>query len=443
MDKKTIKVPRKILLALLLRCNGLFTTKVYLKLLFRLKMGRKLDLKAPQTFSEKLQWLKLYDRRPEYTTMVDKYAVKDYVANIIGSEYIIPTLGVWDKPEQIEWDKLPNKFVLKTTHGGGSVGVVICRDKSTFDRQMAISRLNQSLKQDIYKYYKEWPYKNVRKRIFAEQYIEPRPNVQDLPDFKWYCFNGIPRYCQVIQDRNTKETIDFFDTEWNHQDFVGLNPIAGPASQPAMRPTDLETQIYIAKQLSEGIPFSRIDLYSLGDKTYFGEITFYPMSGFGAFNPDNYNIIIGQMLTLRGVKRGGVVYKVQSNNSIRVSQPELPDYKFFCVDGAVKALFVATDRQTSGVDVKFDFFDKDYNHLPFRQGHDNADVTPKKPKSFEEMKLLASLLSKGIPQVRIDFYENNGKPLFGEMTFFHFAALTPFEPEEWDYTFGSWIELPG
>ena len=305
MNIKNIKEPRKVLLALLMRCNGLFTTKLYLRLLFRLKMRRKLDLKNPKTFSEKLQWLKLYDHRPEYTTMVDKYAVKEYVANIVGDEFIIPTLGVWDKPEQIDWDKLPNQFVLKTTHGGGSVGVVICKDKSSFDRQQAVAKLNQSLKQDIYKYYKEWPYKNVRKRVFAEQYVEPKPNVQDLPDYKWYCFNGEPRYCQLIQDRNTKETIDFYDTSWNHQEFIGLNPIAGPAARPAARPADLDTQISIAKQLSNGIPYSRVDLYSIGDKTYFGEITFYPMSGFGSFTPEKYNTILGEMLKLPGVSGGG------------------------------------------------------------------------------------------------------------------------------------------
>lgn len=139
---------------------------------------------------------------------------------------------------------------------------------------------------------------------------------------------------------------------------------------------------------------------------------------------------------------GGVICKILSDNTIRITRPDLYDYKFFCFDGVVKAMFVATDRQTPGTDVKFDFFDSDFNHLPFRQGHDHADVMPLKPKSFEIMKELASLLSKGIPQVRIDFYENNGHPLFGEITFFHFAALTPFEPEEWDYTFGSWINLP-
>lgn len=290
--------PRMICDRILEHCFTWLPDNIYLRLLYRFHIGNKLDLKKPKTFGEKLQWLKLYDRRPEYTTMVDKYAVKDYVANIIGSEYIIPTLGVWDKPEDIEWDKLPGRFVLKTTQGGGSVGVVVCKDKATFDKQKAISKLNQSLMQDIYKYYKEWPYKNVRKRIFAEQYVEPLPNVQDLPDYKWYCFNGEPKFCQVIQDRHTKETIDFFDTNWIHQDFIGMNSKAVHAVSLPPCPADLDSQILIARKLSKNIPFSRIDLYSFGDHQYFGEITFYPASGLGRFRPEEFNEIIGAMITL-------------------------------------------------------------------------------------------------------------------------------------------------
>ena len=149
--------------------------ETYVRLIYFIQFHKRLNLKNPQTFSEKLQWLKLYNRKPEYTKMVDKYAVKDYVTSIIGSEYVIPTLGVWDRPEDIEWDKLPNQFVLKTTHGGGNEGVVICRDKNTFDRNIAVEKLNKSLKQDIYRELREWPYKDVPKRIIAEQFISPSP----------------------------------------------------------------------------------------------------------------------------------------------------------------------------------------------------------------------------------------------------------------------------
>jgi len=278
---------------------------LYLKTRFRLEMGYGLDLKHPKTFSEKLQWLKLYNRRPEYTTMVDKYAVKDYVTEKIGAEYVIPTLGVWNTPEEIEWDKLPDRFVLKTTHGGGSGGVVICRDKAKLDKRQVIEKLASSLQQDIAYYSCEWPYKNVQRRIIAEEYLDPTPDVKELIDYKWYCFDGEPKYCQVIQDRHSKETIDFFDTEWNHQEFVGLNPAAGPAAEVPRRPRNLNVQIEIARKLSKDIPFSRVDLYEIGEKEFFGEITLYPASGFGSFTPDQYNYILGAMLTLPGEKRGG------------------------------------------------------------------------------------------------------------------------------------------
>ena len=271
--------------------------KIYLKLLYRYKMGRRLDLTNPQTFCEKIQWLKLYDRKPEYTKMVDKYAVKKYMAAIIGEEYIIPTLGVWDTPDDIDWEHLPDQFVLKTTHGGGSTGVVICRDKSTFDRDVAKRRLERSLKSDIYKSYREWPYKDVKKRIIAEEFIEVKGH-QDLPDYKFYCFNGEPKYCQVIRDRNTLETIDFYDMEWNHMPFVGLNPVAKNGLNPVAKPEHLTKMCEICRRLATGIPFLRVDLYVLNGKEYFGETTFYPASGIGIFTPDKWNVVLGQMINI-------------------------------------------------------------------------------------------------------------------------------------------------
>ena len=163
--------------------------KLYIQLSFRFSMGYWPNLKNPQTFCEKLNWLKLYNRKAEYTQIVDKLAVKDYVANKIGAKYVIPTLGVWDKPENIDWDILPSQFVLKTTHGGGNSGVVICRNRESFNRLSAVKKLNMSLKQDIYKKLKEWPYKNVPRRIIAEKFIEDENSPGDLPDYKFYCFD--------------------------------------------------------------------------------------------------------------------------------------------------------------------------------------------------------------------------------------------------------------
>ena len=252
--------------------------ELYLKLLFYFMMGKHLDLQHPKTFNEKLQWLKLYNRRPEYTTMVDKYAVKDYVASKIGKEYIIPTLGVWDKPEQIEWDKLPNQFVLKTTHGGGNTGVVICKDKSIFDRGKAIAKLNRSLQTDIYITLREWPYKNVPKRIIAEEYIEDSQS-KDLVDYKFFCFNGIADSVMLCLDRQEGETkFYFFDAHWQLKRY---NPrgVNAPKDFTIPKPEKIDEMFHIAEELSKGLPYARIDLYLVDGHIYFGEITLFPASG--------------------------------------------------------------------------------------------------------------------------------------------------------------------
>lgn len=286
---------KKIITKIVVKSNFLFTDEAYLKALFRLKMGYRLDLKNPKTYSEKLMWLKLYDHNPEYTKLVDKYAVKEIVAKKIGNQYVIPTYGIWERPEDVEWDKLPDRFVLKTTHGGGNTGVVICKDKSTFDKDKAIEKLNRSLKQDIYRSLREWPYKNVPRRIIAEEFIEGEGN-------------------------------------------------------------------------------------------------------------------------------------------------DLPDYKFFCFDGEVKALFVGTERATGNV--KFDYFDADFNHLDLVQTHPMSGRQIEKPACFNEMKEIAGKLSQGFPHVRIDLYEVKGRIFFGEYTFYHHGGCVPFHPKKWDDIFGSWIKLP-
>lgn len=290
--------PKKTLFYIFITFSHFLPDRLHLKLLYRFEMGKNLDLDNPQTFCEKLQWLKLYNRKAEYTTMVDKLAVKKYVTDKIGSQYVIPVLGVWERPEDIDFESLPERFVLKTTNGGGGEGVYICKDKRMIDKREAIRMMSHSMKADIYKARVEWAYKNVPKRIFAEQYMEDKPDVADLPDYKWYCFNGSPTFCQVIKDRSSKETIDFFDTDWNHQEFVGLNPNVTHAQVLPERPAHLETQIHIAKELSKDIPFSRIDLYEINNKVYFGEITLYPASGIGKFRPEQYDQILGQLLVL-------------------------------------------------------------------------------------------------------------------------------------------------
>ncbi|MDE6135977.1 MAG: hypothetical protein K2F97_00700 [Muribaculaceae bacterium] len=271
--------------------------KIYLQMLYRLQTGNKLRTENPVTFCEKIQWLKLYGNQDQYTTMVDKAAVKDYVAERIGAEYIIPTIGIWDSFDDIDIDSLPERFVLKTTHGGGSMGVCVCADKKTFDRAKARKMLNKSLSTDIYKAYRERPYRDVPRRILAEEFIE-MPGKEDLSDYKIFCFNGRPVYIQLIQDRHSGETIDFYDTEWQLQPFIGLNPAARHAAQPAPRPEGLDKMLEIATTLSAGIPFVRVDLYNINGRILFGELTFYPGSGMGRFAPSEWDTTLGQLIEL-------------------------------------------------------------------------------------------------------------------------------------------------
>lgn len=267
--------------------------EMYLKIQYWLALHKKLDLKNPVTYNEKIQWLKIHDRKPEYTMMVDKYAVRDHIAKTIGEQYSIPLVGgPWKSFKEIDFDALPDQFVLKCNHDSG--GLVICKDKSKLDKMAAEKKINKSMRRNFYWANREWPYKGVKPCVIAEKYM--------------------------VDD-----------------------------------------------------------------------------SGY-----------------------------------------ELRDYKFFCFDGEPKVMFIATDRNIS---TKFDFFDMEFNHLPFTNGHPCADKMPEKPKCFEEMKELARTLSKGIKQVRVDFYEINGKVYFGELTFSHWSGMVPFEPEEWDYKMGTWINL--
>lgn len=273
--KRLINKPSLLFRFIIIHLSPLLPDKFYLKTLFRIEMGYKLNLENPQTFNEKLQWLKLYNRKPEYTTMVDKYAVKEYVAKIIGQEYIIPTLGVWDRFDDIDFDALPNQFVLKTTHGGGNTGVVICKDKSTFDIAAAKKKLNRSLKADIYVKLREWPYKNVKKRIIAEALI----GTGNIDDYKFSCYNGVATDVMICMDRESGDTkFYFFDPEWKLLRYNKRGK-AAPKDFTLPTPKNIGKMFEIAGKLSEGIPYLRVDLYNIDGKIYFGETTFFPQSG--------------------------------------------------------------------------------------------------------------------------------------------------------------------
>lgn len=270
--------------------------KLYLRLKYRKKVGRWPNLKKPVTFTEKIQWLKLNYRNPNFCLMVDKFAVKDYVAKIIGSDYIIQTLAVWNKLDDINISTLPDQFVLKWNHDSGSIA--ICRDKAHFNIEDAKCKLSKGAQTNGFWYGREWPYKGVRPCIIAEKYLEDKSHPGDLPDYKFYCFDGEPRYCQVIRDRQSSETIDFYDMEWNHMPFTGLDPIARNGKIPVARPEHLEKMIDVCQLLANNIPFIRVDMYVVEGKIFFGELTFYPASGFGVFSPPEWDEILGNMLKL-------------------------------------------------------------------------------------------------------------------------------------------------
>lgn len=278
--------------------------KPYLQLQFWARMNRPLNLKNPQTFNEKLQWLKLYDRRPEYTTMVDKYEAKKYVADRIGEEYIIPTLGVWERFEDIDFASLPEQFVLKCTHDSG--GLVICRDKKQLNLAAAQKVLNDSLRNRYYLFGREWPYKNVKPRIMAEKYMSDRGQQTDsgeLTDYKFMCFHGTVENIFTVTERYSSDLkVTFFDRAWNRLPFERHYPTS---SKEIAKPQNLEAMIILAEELSKGIPFLRVDFYEVAGKIYFGELTFFPGSGMEEFNPEAWDLKLGQLIELPGAEKPG------------------------------------------------------------------------------------------------------------------------------------------
>lgn len=291
--------PKIIGIILLGKFSFLFSDKQYLQMMYWLHLGRKLNLKNPKTFNEKLQWLKLYNHKPEYTIMVDKVKAKEYVAKLIGEEHIIPTLGVWDDPDDIDFDALPDQFVLKCNHNSGT-GMCICRDKSKLDIEKVKAELRKGLKENYFMRWREWPYKNVPRKILAEKFMVDESGTE-LKDYKIFCFNGEPRYCQVISDRNTDEKIDFYDMHWKRLvglvGLVGLNDKVHNSEYAIPCPESFENMKQMASLLAKSIPFSRIDFYEINHQAYFGEITFFPATGFGNFNPREWNVKMGDMIT--------------------------------------------------------------------------------------------------------------------------------------------------
>ena len=283
--------------ALVKKTYFFFSNKKYLELLYKYEVGKELNLQAPKTYTEKLQWLKLYYHNPIMPVMVDKYKVKTLVTEMIGSKYVIPTLGVWDQPEEIEWDTLPDRFVLKTTHGGGGVDVVICKDKKTLNKRIVFKKLRKSLEKDSYALTKEWPYLGVDKRIIAEEYLEEHGKTS-LNDYKVMCFAGKAKLIELHEERYTSHhTQDFYDCKWNklpiNQKSYGI--ISEVVSK---KPELLNEMINLSEILADGFPHVRIDWYIVQQSLFFSEITFFDASGFDEFIPEEYNYILGDWIAL-------------------------------------------------------------------------------------------------------------------------------------------------
>lgn len=270
--------------------------KLYLKLMYRFIMGKKLNLNNPKTFNEKLQWLKLYSRDPLYTTLVDKYAVKEYVANVIGEDYIIPTIGVYEKFDDIDFSNLPDKFVIKCTHDSG--GVVVCKDKSKLDVAIAREKISKCLKRNFYYIGREWPYKNVKPRIIIEEFMEDGKN-EDLNDYKFMCFNGKVKCSFVCSDRRSKDglKVTFFDLDWNKMPFQRHYPTS---KKEIPKPVNYDKMIQLSEKLAKDLPFARVDFYEVNGKVYFGEITFFPGNGTEEFTPEEWDYTMGSWINLPG-----------------------------------------------------------------------------------------------------------------------------------------------
>ena len=269
--------------------------EAYLRRYFRAVMGKELDLEHPQTFNEKLQWLKLHDRKPEYTKMVDKIEAKKYVASILGEEYIIPTLGVWDSPDEIDFGALPEQFVLKCNHNSG-LGMCICRDKSKLDIPKVRRALRRGLRENYYLHGREWVYQDVKPRILAEQYLVDESGTE-LKDYKIMCFNGSAKCAFVCSDRFNSDglRVTFFDRAWNIMPFERHYP---RRTKPLKKPVNYEKMLQFSEKLSSDIPFLRVDFYEIEGRLYFGELTFFPGSGIEEFTPEVWDYTLGSWIEL-------------------------------------------------------------------------------------------------------------------------------------------------
>ena len=270
--------------------------KTFIEKQFKKLMGYDLDFENPKTFDEKLNWLKIHNRNPQYIQLVDKYEVKKYISDIIGSQYIIPTIGVYDSFNEIDFDLLPNQFVLKCTHDSG--GLVIVKDKERLNIKEVKRKINHSLSKNYFFSCREWPYKNVKPRIIIEEYKEDSAT-KELRDYKFYCFNGLVEAVLVATNRqNYKEELnfDYFDTNFNHLDWK--NHWHPNAKNEPIKPKNFEKMVELAGKISKGFPHVRVDFYDVNGRIFFGELTFYDQGGYLKIHPDEWDRKWGELIDL-------------------------------------------------------------------------------------------------------------------------------------------------
>jgi hypothetical protein len=271
----------------------LIPEETHIKLKYRLDIGKSLNLKQPKTFNEKLQWLKLHDRKPEYIKFVDKFLVREYIKEKIGDEYLIPIYGVYNNVNEINWDLLPDKFVVKCTHGSGSN--IICHDKKKLNIEETEKQITKWMKTNWYWFGREWPYKNSKPKIICEKYMVDESGTE-LKDYKIFCFNGEPKLIQVDFDRFNGHKKNVYDSNWDYVP-VAFNHPTYPDIK-IEQPQKLDEMLKLAAILAKEKPFVRIDFYSINSEIYFGEITFYPASGYGKFQPESYDELLGSWIKL-------------------------------------------------------------------------------------------------------------------------------------------------
>lgn len=292
LDYKKLIKNRELRLQII-KLLSFIPSEPYLKMVYRIKTGKKLNLKKPVGFNEKLNWLKLHEIHPEYTKLVDKLAVRDYIKEKIGEEYLFPLLGAWNSFDDIDFDALPDKFVLKCNHDSGSVKLIT--DKSKMDTAELKKFFTRRLAMNSYCFGREYPYKDVPPKIMAEAFMEA-PNGGGINDYKFFCFNGKPEIMFVATDRATDVRFDFFDMDFQHLDIVNIHE---HADKPVQKPVCFEEMKALAEKLTKGMEFVRLDLYEIGGQVYFGEFTFFHGGGFYLFKPDRWEKDLGDLISVK------------------------------------------------------------------------------------------------------------------------------------------------